>query len=122
MAFFTLQGPLLLAEAWLARLRRQAGLRLPHAVHVAATVAVLHLCEFRGGAAYVAVTGHPAVMRRRGFCGRAQPCTLSLSHGLGPHMAAVAQALFFPDIVAEGLPRRLLHQLLPGGICHPPPA
>jgi hypothetical protein len=57
--------------------RRQAGLRLPRAVCVANTVAVLHL---------------------------------------------LAQALFFPDIVEAGLPRRLLHQLLPGGICQAPAA
>ncbi|KAI3430491.1 hypothetical protein D9Q98_005086 [Chlorella vulgaris] len=75
MLFFTMQGPLLLVEAWLRQLCRQAGIRLPLVVRIVCATTVLHWC---------------------------------------------AQLLFFPDLVAAGVPRMLLHQLLPGGICSGP--
>lgn len=47
MAFFCLQAPLLLAEAWLQRLGRQAHIRLPLPVRTAATLLALHCREWR---------------------------------------------------------------------------
>lgn len=70
--FFTVQGPLLLAEAGLGRLCRQAGVQVPLPVRVATATATVHM---------------------------------------------LAHMLFFPDIVEAGVPRRMLHQLLPGGLC-----
>jgi hypothetical protein len=113
-----MQGPLLLAEAGLARLCRQAGLRLPRAVCVANTVAVLHLRESFGGCP-------GRYLPYRAWCGLVSTHFLPsppLPLLLGADLPAVAQALFFPDIVEAGLPRRLLHQLLPGGICQAPAA
>lgn len=45
MAFFCLQALLLLVEAWLLTVCRQAGIRLPRAVRTAATLLLLHCCE-----------------------------------------------------------------------------
>ena len=45
MAFFCLQAPLLLAEAWLQRLGRQAHIQLPRPVRTAITLLVLHCRE-----------------------------------------------------------------------------
>lgn len=47
MLFFSVQGPLLIAEAWLRTLARQAGIRMPRPLGTAATLLLMHTRECR---------------------------------------------------------------------------
>jgi hypothetical protein len=47
MLFFSIQGPLLIAEAWLNRVLHDADVRFPRAVRIATTTTTLHMCKRR---------------------------------------------------------------------------
>ena len=114
MLFFCLQGPLLILEGWLRRLGRQAGVAPPRPLRVAATLGLLHAREQAGGGVAAGVAWHwwpPGRFNRF-------PLFLSCvrSHRSPPlpvpyPLPAVAHRLFFPDLVASGVPARLLRQV-----------
>lgn len=106
MAFFCLQAPLLLAEAWLHTLGRQAGIRLPHVVRTAATLLVLHCCEWRACSACQAAAAAAVDWSFVSLWHSKHACKL-------PSMLAVAAWMFYPDAVASRAPARLLEHWWP---------
>ena len=107
MLFFSLQGPLLLLEAALGPLCRQAGIRLPLPLKIATTLVVLHACEI--------VLLHWTGLHSRHKILRLlwSPLVIANSFGalqvvrLCDSCPAVAQWLLFPDLVATGVPLQL---------------
>ena len=117
MLFFCLQGPLLVAEAWARRRWRHVPLHVPRPLRVAGTLAVQHARECWGnasvrGRAWGSEAPLAPLHSAAGAAAKLSICPPCCLHPFSsPH--AVAQRLFFPDIVASGAPARLLQELAP---------